>query len=110
MPDALAERFLVDLGIAAGGGVAVPDVVQVDERQPGALGQALKPARDRVGMRRPTVLLAEEQSVVVVAGTELGALSVKAASLRFAATALPAPRSGLGAPLARARQLDARAR
>ena len=34
MADALAERLPVDLRVPASRGVAVPDVVQVDLRQP----------------------------------------------------------------------------
>ena len=48
---------------------------------------------------------------VIIAGpdryrhiAELSLTQIKAATLRSAATALPAPRSALGGPLARARQ------
>jgi hypothetical protein len=53
--DPLTQRLPVDLGIAARGGVAVPDVVQVDLWQSGRRSELLESPRDRVRMRwRPS--------------------------------------------------------
>ena len=56
VPDALAQRLPVDLGVPARGRVAVPHVMQIDRRQPGRRGELFETSRDRVRMRRPAVL------------------------------------------------------
>jgi hypothetical protein len=43
--------------LTGSGGVAVPDVVQVDLRQPGRGGELLEPPGDRVGVRGRAVPL-----------------------------------------------------
>jgi hypothetical protein len=48
-----------NLGVASRGGVAVPDVVQVDLWEAGRLGQLLEAAGNRVRVRRLAVLPAE---------------------------------------------------
>ena len=81
--DALAQRLPVELRVAARGGVAVPDVVQVDLREIGRRRQLLEPPRDRIGMRRPSVLPAEQHPVIVVVRAEVAALLVKSGASRF---------------------------
>jgi hypothetical protein len=71
--DAAAERLPVDLRIAARSGLAVADVVQVDLRETGRRGELLEPSRDRIRMRRPAVLPAEQHAVIVVVGAEFPA-------------------------------------
>nr|WP_246116128.1 hypothetical protein [Trebonia kvetii] len=53
------------------------DVVQVDLRQVGRLGQSLEAAGDRVGMRRLAVLPAEQDAVIFVLRPEVLALLVE---------------------------------
>src|SRR5215467_268434 len=62
----VAECLPVDLRLAPGGGVAVPHVMQVDLREPGRSGERVEAAGDRVRVRWPTVLPAEQQAVIGV--------------------------------------------
>jgi hypothetical protein len=71
------QSLLVDLGVPACRGVAVPHVVQVDLRESRRLGELVEAARDRIRMGRPAVLPAEQQAVIVVAGSELRTLAVQ---------------------------------
>src|ERR1035437_5347894 len=73
MTDSLTERFPVDLGVPARSGVAVPHVVQVDFRETGRRGELLESSRDRIRVRRPAVLPAEQHAVIVVVGAEFRA-------------------------------------
>ena len=59
------------------GGVAVPDVVQVDLGQARGRGELLEPPRDRVRMRRPAVLPAEQHPVILVVRAELAPFVVE---------------------------------
>jgi hypothetical protein len=59
------------------GGVAVPHVVQVDLRQASRRGQLLEPSRDRVRVRRPAILPAEQHAVIVVVRPEFAPLFVE---------------------------------
>ena len=77
MPDALAQRLPVDLRITARGGVAVPDVVQVDLWQARGRGELLEPPRDRIRMWRPAILPAEQDPVILVVRAELASLLVE---------------------------------
>ena len=77
VPGSLAERFPVGLGVPARCGVAVPHAVEVDEEQAGVLGQSLEPTCDHVRMRGPTVLPAEEETMILIIVAEVGALGVE---------------------------------
>jgi hypothetical protein len=79
----LAQRLPVDLGIAARGDVAVAHVVQVDLRQPGRRGELLEPPRDRIRVRRPAVLPAEQHAVIVVVRAELALLLIDCPDVRL---------------------------
>jgi hypothetical protein len=81
--DPLAQRLPVDLGIAARGCVAVAHVVQVDLRQPGRRGELLEPPRDRIRVRRPAVLPAEQHAVIVVVRAELALLLIDCLDVRL---------------------------
>jgi hypothetical protein len=72
VPDALAQRFPVDLRIAARRRVAVPHVMKADLGETGRSGQLLEPARNGVRVDRAAVLPAEQQPVIVVVGAKLG--------------------------------------
>ena len=91
--DAMTQRLPVDLRIASCGGVAVPDVVQVDLGQTCGRGELLEPPCDRVWMRRPAVLPAEQHAMILIVRPELAPLLIKAAPLRGAGSG--APRAGL---------------
>jgi hypothetical protein len=101
MTDAPAQRLPIDPRIAASGGVAMPDVMQVDLREASRGGQPLEPARDRIGVRRSAVLPAEQHAMVVVVRPEVAALLVKASALRAAAGPASAPPLSLGRPARR---------
>jgi hypothetical protein len=71
------SAFQSIFGVVACGGVAVPDVVQVDLRQPGRRGELLEPPGNRVGVRRPAVRPAEQHAVIVVLRAEVPPLLVE---------------------------------
>jgi hypothetical protein len=48
--------------------------MKVDLGQPGRRGELLEPPRNRVGMRRPAVLPAEQHPVILVVRAELAPL------------------------------------
>lgn len=77
VPDPLAEGLPVDLRIAASGGVAVPHVVQVDFWEASRGGELLESPGDRVRVRRPAVLPAEQHAVIVVVRPEVTPLLVE---------------------------------
>ncbi len=55
----------------------MPHVVQFDRRKTGRRGQLFEPARDRIGMRWPAVLPAEQHAMIVVVRPEIPALLVE---------------------------------
>ena len=61
----------------------MPDVVQVDLWESGRRGELLEPARDRVRMRRPAVLPAEQHAVILVVRAELAPFPGKLPDVRL---------------------------
>jgi len=82
-------------------GVAVPQVVQVDLRQPGRRGELLEPARDRVGARGSAVLPAEQHPMILVVRAQLAPLLVEALDVRLEDGQRERVKAAPAAPLAR---------